>query len=98
MEVCSHWKTSRIVSYDSFVNVPLRRHQTARFHRAHLHQALLKHVPRDIIHLGKKVVRAEVRDERVVVFFADGTSAEGDVLIGADGIRSVSTYITPYLD
>ncbi|KKA16259.1 hypothetical protein T310_10161 [Rasamsonia emersonii CBS 393.64] len=83
-----HWKTSRIVSYDSFVNVPLRRHQTARFHRAHLHQALLKHVPRDIIHLGKKVVRAEVRDERVVVFFADGTSAEGDVLIGADGIRS----------
>ncbi|KAL1964910.1 hypothetical protein VTN77DRAFT_6263 [Rasamsonia byssochlamydoides] len=83
-----HWKTNRIISTDTFVNVPLRRHQTARFHRAHLHQSLLEHVPREIIHLGKKVVRAKVHPDRVVVFFADGTHAEGDVLVGADGIRS----------
>ncbi|OKH99395.1 FAD-dependent oxidoreductase [Streptomyces sp. CB02923] len=39
---------------------------------------------------GKRLVAAEtVSDRRVVASFADGSRAEGDLLIGADGIHSV---------
>lgn len=33
--------------------------------------------------------RIEDNDEEVTVFFDDGTSAKGDILVGADGIKSV---------
>ncbi|MEV5571284.1 FAD-dependent monooxygenase [Spirillospora sp. NPDC052269] len=46
---------------------------------------------------GKRLVRAEnLPDGGVRAHFADGTSAEGDVLIGADGVHSVTrTAIDP---
>lgn len=78
---------------DTFDNVPDRRHQTARFHRGHIHAALAKHVPREWIHLNKKISRAESNNDGVVLHFEDGSSAYGDILIGADGIRSVSYYV-----
>ncbi|KIW21314.1 hypothetical protein PV08_01894 [Exophiala spinifera] len=88
-----HWKTNEVVSADEFVDVPDRKHQTARFHRAHLHSALLAHVPGETIHLGKVVESAAVDDrgddaDGVTLLFKDGTSAKGDVLVGADGLRS----------
>jgi salicylate hydroxylase len=83
-----HWQTNEIVSKDHFRNVPNTHHQTARFHRAHLHQALLEHVPRELIHLGKKVSGAQVNDRTVSLSFEDGTTVVGDVLVGADGINS----------
>jgi hypothetical protein len=46
-------------------------------------------VPKERIHLNKKISRAESNDDGVVLHFEDGTSAYGDILIGADGIRSV---------
>jgi 2-polyprenyl-6-methoxyphenol hydroxylase-like FAD-dependent oxidoreductase len=39
-------------------------------------------------HLGKGVVAISGDEERVHLEFADGTSAVGDLLVGADGIRS----------
>jgi salicylate hydroxylase len=83
-----HWKTNEVVSTDHFVDVPDRVHQTARYHRAHLHQALLEHVPRALIHLNKKVRDAQVVGGRVSLSFEDGTTVVGDLLIGADGINS----------
>ncbi|KIW41836.1 uncharacterized protein PV06_05443 [Exophiala oligosperma] len=98
-----HWKTNEVVSADRFVDVPDRKHQTARFHRGHLHSTLLGHVPRETIHLRKAVESVVVRDDdaangvgggggggggTVTLLFQDGTSATGDVLIGADGLRS----------
>ncbi|KAH8694307.1 hypothetical protein BGW36DRAFT_384723 [Talaromyces proteolyticus] len=83
-----HWKSNQVVSVDTHINVPDRRHQTTRFHRGHLHAALLKHVPREAIHLGKRVSHAEATEDRVSLHFIDGTSTYGDVLIGADGIKS----------
>ncbi|KAH6661189.1 hypothetical protein BKA67DRAFT_78007 [Truncatella angustata] len=38
--------------------------------------------------LGKRVVGAQVDDEGVKVTCQDGTVVEGDILIGADGVRS----------
>jgi 2-polyprenyl-6-methoxyphenol hydroxylase-like FAD-dependent oxidoreductase len=44
----------------------------------------------------KRLIRVEERQDGVTAHFADGTSADGDVLIGADGIRStVRTLIDP---
>ena len=43
----------------------------------------------DMVHLGKEFTRYELRpDGRVTAFFADGTTATGDVLVGADGGNS----------
>lgn len=88
----SHWKTDQVVSTDTHANVPNPRHQTTRFHRGHVHSALLEHVPRESIHLGKKIERAEAREDGVSLYFEDGSSAHGDILVGADGIRSVRKY------
>lgn len=83
-----HWKTNEVVSDDRFANVPEHKHQTARFHRGHLHQALLEHVPRKDIHLNKGVRHADADVNGVTLYFEDGTSARGDILVGADGLRS----------
>lgn len=43
----------------------------------------------DVVSYGKEFVRYErTPDERVTAFFADGTSATGDVLVAADGANS----------
>ena len=39
-------------------------------------------------HSAKELRHVKQDEDRVVAHFADGTAAEGDVLIGADGIRS----------
>jgi 2-polyprenyl-6-methoxyphenol hydroxylase-like FAD-dependent oxidoreductase len=39
-------------------------------------------------HIGKELQRVEQTGGRVLAHFADGSSAEGDLLIGADGFRS----------
>lgn len=98
-----HWKTNEIIGEDFYEDVSEELHYTARFHRGHLQKALLRHVPGESIHLRKKLVRATV-DERegVRMEFGDGSSANADVLVGADGIRSVSppsqiSDRTPYM-
>lgn len=66
-------------------------HQTARYHRGHLHAALAKHVPSEIIHLRKQIVDVEVGpSEGVTLRFKDGSTATADILLGADGLHSVS--------
>ncbi|OJJ07831.1 hypothetical protein ASPVEDRAFT_89065 [Aspergillus versicolor CBS 583.65] len=87
-QIFRHWKTNQVVSVDTHKDVPDPRHHTTRFHRGHLHAALLEHVPRESIHLGKKLLRAEVHEQGVSLYFEDGTTAHGDILIGADGLKS----------
>jgi salicylate hydroxylase len=49
-------------------------------------------VPKEIVHLGKRVEGIEQAEDSggVVVRFADGSTATADCLIGADGIHSVT--------
>jgi 2-polyprenyl-6-methoxyphenol hydroxylase-like FAD-dependent oxidoreductase len=44
--------------------------------------------PAENYHLGKNVVAVSAAAQGVQIDFADGTSASGDLLVGADGIRS----------
>ena len=44
------------------------------------------------IQWGKRVARIQENAEDVEVFFEDGSSAKGDILVGADGIKSVGKF------
>jgi len=58
-------------------------------HRADLQQLLKAAVGEDAIHLGKKCVQVDDRGDSAVLHFADGDAVEADLVIGADGIRSM---------
>jgi 2-polyprenyl-6-methoxyphenol hydroxylase-like FAD-dependent oxidoreductase len=58
-------------------------------HRAELHDALRAVLPRDIIHLGRKLVGIEQSGERVTLTFENGMHAQADAVVGADGVHSV---------
>ena len=58
-------------------------------HRADLHEALVSVLPPDIIHLNKKLVGLDQSDKGVTLSFADGTKAQADAVIGADGVHSL---------
>ena len=57
-------------------------------HRSDLHRLLSEAVPQASIQLGKRCTQVESRNGSAGLSFADGTSAEADVVVGCDGIRS----------
>jgi 2-polyprenyl-6-methoxyphenol hydroxylase-like FAD-dependent oxidoreductase len=66
--------------------------------RADLHQVLRDAARAEGVQFayGKRMVTAEENEGAITARFADGTAVSGDVLIGADGIRStVRTLIDP---
>jgi salicylate hydroxylase/6-hydroxynicotinate 3-monooxygenase len=58
-------------------------------HRAVLHAALASVVPVEAIHLNKKLVGLDQGPSKVTLAFADGTRAQADAVIGADGVHSL---------
>jgi FAD-dependent urate hydroxylase len=58
-------------------------------HRADLLAILRQSLPTDTLTLDKRCVRVEQNAAGVTAHFADGSVAQGDLLIGCDGIRSV---------
>ena len=52
------------------------------------YRPLREALPEDCYHAGKSLVRIEQGANGVAAVFADGSRAEGDLLVGADGIRS----------
>src|SRR5437763_5931667 len=55
-------------------------------HRGDLHEALASVLPAEIIHPGKKLAGLEERGSRMALAFEDGSRAEADIVIGADGV------------
>ena len=60
-----------------------------RFHRADLLDVLVRRVPKEAAHFGKKLTLYRQQSNGVTLLFADGVTADCDVLVGCDGIRSV---------
>ncbi|UZG62126.1 FAD-dependent urate hydroxylase HpxO [Acinetobacter baumannii] len=58
--------------------------------RADLQNMLMDEFGRDQIYLGKKMVGLEDKADFVGVHFADGSSTQADLLIGADGTHSMT--------
>ncbi|MCU4553214.1 FAD-dependent urate hydroxylase HpxO [Acinetobacter nosocomialis] len=58
--------------------------------RADLQNMLMDEFGRDQIYLGKKMVSLEDKADYVEVHFADGSSTQADLLIGADGTHSMT--------
>ncbi|KAG0029723.1 hypothetical protein BGZ82_007784 [Podila clonocystis] len=56
--------------------------------RPDLYDLFLHQVPKEYIHMGKKVVSYQEDSEGVAVTCADNTTYRGDILVGADGAYS----------
>jgi 2-polyprenyl-6-methoxyphenol hydroxylase-like FAD-dependent oxidoreductase len=62
--------------------------EVAFVHRADLQAALARSFGRDALHLGADVCGFEEDEAQVQVKLRDGSVATGDLLVGADGLRS----------
>jgi 2-polyprenyl-6-methoxyphenol hydroxylase-like FAD-dependent oxidoreductase len=89
--VTRNGKTGRVISKTS------RKQQAALFgiegatvHRADLLDVLADTLPPGIVSLGKRCTQVRWSgDDVAVARFADGSEAEADIIVGADGIHSV---------
>jgi 2-polyprenyl-6-methoxyphenol hydroxylase-like FAD-dependent oxidoreductase len=77
----------RVVDRDGKIVAQFTYPQTATSWTRLLHM-LGDIFPREHYHLGRSLTAISGDAEHVQVDFADGTSASGDLLVGADGIRS----------
>ncbi|MGY1812366.1 FAD-dependent oxidoreductase [Blastococcus sp. SYSU D00820] len=57
--------------------------------RPELYERMLAAIPEGVIRFGTQVQRIDQDDPAVTLTFADGSTAEHDVLVGADGIDSL---------
>ncbi|MFI6650048.1 FAD-dependent monooxygenase [Streptomyces sp. NPDC050529] len=62
---------------------------THLIHRGDFIDALLSVLPEGMVHLGHKLESIQDRGDGAVLTFANGASVEADLVIGADGIKSV---------
>ncbi|KAG0343494.1 hypothetical protein BG004_005271 [Podila humilis] len=56
--------------------------------RPELYELLLRQIPKEMIHLNKKVLNFMQNDLGTMIRCNDGTSYHGDILVGADGAYS----------
>jgi salicylate hydroxylase len=62
---------------------------TYLIHRGDFIEALLGVLPEGMVHLGHKLEKIEEKDGRPVLTFTNGKSVSADLVVGADGIKSV---------
>ncbi|KAG0376821.1 hypothetical protein BGX24_007164 [Mortierella sp. AD032] len=58
------------------------------FARPELYSMLFKQIPKDKIHMSKKVLSFQQNHEGVMLRFGDNSTIHGDILVGADGAHS----------
>jgi salicylate hydroxylase len=76
------------------IDVP-RARQTCRLTRSKLQSALLKNVDKTHVHVGKRLMAVEqLHNKRVRLVFEGNAIDEVDVLVAADGIRSVCRSVS----
>lgn len=70
------------------LTVPSKYQNMYSIHRRDLHHLLLSALHPDTVEWGRECIQIQQDDNRVKVIFRDGSKAEGDFLVAADGIHS----------
>ncbi len=85
------WDTGEVTSIIEMADEAQRKYGAPQLtiHRGDCLKALEAALPAGVIRLSKRAVALEQSTGRVNVAFTDGSSAQVDALIGADGIHSV---------
>jgi salicylate hydroxylase len=88
--VFRRWQDGRVLGREELGDAIERQYGAPyyHFHRADLINLLAEAFGRGNIVLGRRLVDIEQDESGVTAHFGDGTSARGDLLIGADGIHS----------
>ena len=86
--------TAEIIQTFSLADEHLEMHKAPynQIHRADFHDLLVARVQAlspDCIHLSKRATGFDESCDSVTLTFDDGTSATGDLLVGADGVKSI---------
>ena len=87
--ICNGQASGKLAS--SVLTPPDSHHSQSTVHRANLLDALVALVPPECAHFGKRLERIDDRTSgggSLVLHFKDGTTAEADAVIGADGVHS----------
>ncbi|MFG1945434.1 FAD-dependent monooxygenase [Nonomuraea sp. NPDC048826] len=63
--------------------------KTHLIHRGDFIEALVSVLPEGMVHVGHKLESVQDEGDRARLTFANGTSATADLVVGADGIKSV---------
>ncbi|KAI9737954.1 MAG: hypothetical protein M1834_009324 [Cirrosporium novae-zelandiae] len=82
-----HYKTGEFLGQIDELGEPTSR----QIHRAHLLDTLKERVPSSAIHTGKKLINMRSLESSgggYELQFADGTTANADLVVGCDGIKS----------
>lgn len=87
----SDWKSGKVLFRSPIKEVFSDKYGAGYYlvHRADLHRVLAAPIPASRVHLSARCVSIENNPHSVTVNFADGAAEEFDVVVGADGIRSV---------
>ena len=85
------WQDGTVLSAENLAAACERLYgeQTYTAHRADLLRAIESRVPAENISLGRRCTGLDLSRGALRLGFADGGSAEADVVIGADGVHSV---------
>lgn len=85
------WTDGTVLSVEKLNGVCERLYgeRTYGVHRADLLDSLRAAVPSEWVRLGARCTAVDAREDVVLLRFADGSHAEADIVIGADGVHSV---------
>jgi salicylate hydroxylase len=90
-QILRSWRSGRVI-YRTPIRGVFRERFGAplcSFHRADLLSVLAAPLPDHFIRLDARCVAIEPGDASAVAHFADGSTIEADIVVGADGIRSL---------
>jgi 6-hydroxynicotinate 3-monooxygenase len=85
-----HWETGDILAQIPLGDYAVKEYGASYLtvHRGDFHALMMQALPDGMVSFGKHLVGVLDDGDRVRLSFADGTTAEADLVIGADGVNS----------